>query len=155
VNSNGIIIDRKSLTVAHKYIYKKHHKVPGILVGVIPFLEYTKIVDKSTAKRIFESMCSTYKGNQQLKEDKANLLVQQYELFIMKDDQDIEVMCSRFQTLVSGLQVLNKSCTTLDHVKKILRSLPTKWRPKVTAIQEVEDLNKVSLENLISSLKNH
>jgi hypothetical protein len=40
-------------------------------------------------------------------------------------------------------------------VKKILRSLPPKWRPKVTAYQEAKDLDKVNLEDLISSLRSH
>jgi hypothetical protein len=44
----------------------------------------------------------------------------------MKDDEDIETMFARFQTLVSGLQVLKKSYIVPDHVKKILRSLPAK-----------------------------
>ncbi|WJX62100.1 hypothetical protein P8452_47132 [Trifolium repens] len=73
----------------------------------------------------------------------------------MKDGEDIEAMFSRFQILVSGLQVLDKSYTTTDHVRKILRSLPPKWRPKVTAFQEAKDLDQVSLEDLISSLKTH
>src|SRR4030042_4304965 len=73
----------------------------------------------------------------------------------MSEDETINVMFTRFQTLVSGLQVLKKSYTTPDHVKKILRSLPAKWRPKVTAIEEARDLNNLSLENLISSLKCH
>ena len=59
----------------------------------------------------------------------------------MKEDESIETMYSRFQTLVSGLQ--------------ILRSLPAKWRPKVTAIEEAKDLNTLSVEDLISSLKCH
>ncbi|MCI18691.1 aspartyl-tRNA synthetase [Trifolium medium] len=63
----------------------------------------------------------------------------------MKENEDIETMFARFQTLVSRLQVLKKSYTTSDHVKKILRSLPSKWRPKVTAIQEVKDLMTLSL----------
>src|SRR4030043_129142 len=73
----------------------------------------------------------------------------------MSEDETIDSMFSRFQILVSGLQVLKKSYTTPDHVKKILRSLPAKWRPKVTAIEEARDLNALSLENLISSLKCH
>jgi len=40
-------------------------------------------------------------------------------------------------------------------VNNILRSLPAKWRPKVTTIGEARDLNTLSLENLISSLKFH
>lgn len=71
-------------------------------------LKYTKIVDKSTSKSIFESLCSTYEGNKLVKEANANQLVHQYELFIMKEDEDIKTMYSRFQTLVSDLQLNDK-----------------------------------------------
>jgi len=40
-------------------------------------------------------------------------------------------------------------------VSKILRSLPARWRPKVTAIDEAKDLNTLSVEDLVSSLKVH
>jgi hypothetical protein len=126
-----------------------------MMTNAISHDEYLKIVDKRTAKSIWESLKSKYEGNKQVREAKANLLVHQYELFKMKDGEDIEAMFSRFQVLVSGLQVLDKSYTTTDHVRKILRSLPPKWRPKVTAFQEAKDLDLVSLEDLISSLKTH
>jgi len=44
----------------------------------------------------------------------------------MKEYEDIETMYSRFQILQSGLQVLKKSYVVVDHVKKILRSLPAR-----------------------------
>jgi len=56
---------------------------------------------------------------------------------------------------VYGLQVLRKSYVAPDHVKKILRSLPARFMPKVNATQEAKDLDKMSFENLISSLKSH
>ena len=40
-------------------------------------------------------------------------------------------------------------------MSKILRSLPARWRPKVTAIDEAKDLNTLSVEDLVSSLKVH
>ena len=73
----------------------------------------------------------------------------------MKKDESIEQMYSRFQTLVSGLQILKKSYVASDHVSKILRSLPARWRPKMTAIEEAKDLNTLSVEDLVSSLKVH
>ena len=73
----------------------------------------------------------------------------------MKDDESIEQMYSRFQTLVSGLQILKKSYVASDHVSKILRSLPARWRPKVTTIEEAKDLNTLSVEDLVNSLKVH
>jgi len=69
-------------------------------------------------------------------------------LFKMKDDESIEQMYSRFQTLVSGLQILKKNYVASDHVSKILRSLPARWRPKVTVIEEAKDLNTLVLKIL-------
>jgi len=64
-------------------------------------------------------------------------------------------MYSRFQTLVSELQILKESYVAFDHVSKILRSLPARWRPKDTIIEEAKDLNTLSVEDLVSSLKVH
>ncbi|MCI36403.1 aspartyl-tRNA synthetase, partial [Trifolium medium] len=64
-------------------------------------------------------------------------------------------MFTRFQSLVAGLRVLKKSYTTHDHVRKILRCLPERWRLKVTAIEEAQNLKTLSLEVLISNLKSH
>jgi len=104
---------------------------------------------------MFKSLYSSYEGNKKVQEAKAAMLVQQYEMFRMKENESIEAMYLRFQTLVFGLQILKKSYVAIDHVKKILRSLPAKWRPKVTTIVEARDLNTLSLEDLISSLKCH
>src|SRR4051812_37370013 len=73
----------------------------------------------------------------------------------MEDDEDIEKMFSRFQTLTAGLRVLAKGYTKADHVKKIIRSLPRRWGPMVTAFKIAKNLNEVSLEELISALRSH
>jgi len=103
----------------------------------------------------FASLYANYEGSKKIREAKALMLVHQYELFKMKDDECIEQMYSRFQTLVSGLHILKKSYVASDHVSKIPRSLPVRWRPKVTAIEEAKDLNTLSVEDLVSSLKVH
>lgn len=95
--------DRKDLPQAQKKVYRKHHRVRSILVDDLPHSECIKIIDKSTAKTIFNPLCDTYEGNQQVLEVKANLLIQRYKLFRMKKDEDIETIFSRFQVLVSGL----------------------------------------------------
>jgi len=155
LDEEGAALDRKAHTAEQKKLYKKHHTIRGILVAALPHKEYLKMSDKSTTKAMFTSLCSNYEGNKKVREAKVTILVHQYELFRMKEDESIETMYSRFQTLVSGLQILKKSYVASDHVNKILRSLPAKWRPKVTTIEEAKDLNTLSVEDLISSLKCH
>jgi len=83
--------------------------------------------EKSTAKAMFASLCANYEGSKKVREAKARMLVHQYELFKMKDDESIEQMYSRFQTLVFGLQILKKSYVTSYHASKILRSLHARY----------------------------
>ena len=73
----------------------------------------------------------------------------------MEDNETIENMLSRFQTLVTGLKVLNKEYSIIDHVKKIIRSLPKRWRPMATALKLSKDLNNTYLEELVSYLRGH
>jgi len=56
-------------------MYKKHHKIRGSLISVIPQAEYMKMSDKSTAKAIFASLCANYEGSKKGRESKALMLV--------------------------------------------------------------------------------
>ncbi|MCI42071.1 aspartyl-tRNA synthetase, partial [Trifolium medium] len=81
------IANRKLFTDEQKKQYKKHLKVKSILTKSISHSEFLKISNKSSAKFIWDSLCSTYEGNEQVQEAKANLLVHQYEMFKMKEDE--------------------------------------------------------------------
>lgn len=73
----------------------------------------------------------------------------------MEDNETIENMFSSFLTLVAGLKVLDKGYSTADHVKKIIISLPKRWRPTVTVLKLSKDLNNTTLKELVSSLRSH
>ena len=70
----------------------------------------------------------------------------------MKDNETVVEMITRFTDIVNGLEALGKTYNESKKVMKILRSLPSKWHTKVTAIQEAKDLTKLPLEELIGSL---
>jgi len=116
LDEEGAAIDRNKHTPAQKKLYKKYHKIRGILVASIPYTKYMKMSDKSTTKEMYASLCANYEGSKMVRETKATMLVHHYELFKMKDDESIEEMYSIFQTLVSGLQILKKSYVASDHM---------------------------------------
>src|ERR1044072_106045 len=152
-NAEGNAIPLSQMTDLQKKNFKNHYRARTILLNSISYLEYEKITNKETAKSIYDSLVMTHEGNNQVKETKALALLQKYEAFKMEDNESVEKMFSRFQILVAGLKVLNKGYNTADHVKKIIRSLPSKWRPMVTTLKVAKDLNSVSLEELICSLR--
>src|SRR3954468_2217591 len=115
VNASGAKMSRQEMSDDQKKQFKNHHKSRTILMNAISYSEYEKISNRETAHDIFESLKMTHERNTQVKETKALALIQKYEAFKMEDDENIEIMFSRFQTL------------TADHVKKIIRSLPRRW----------------------------
>ena len=59
-----------------------------------------------------------------MKKSKINLLVHNYELFSMKENETIVEMITRFTDIVNGLEALAKTYKESEKVMKILRSLP-------------------------------
>nr|XP_016449082.1 PREDICTED: uncharacterized protein LOC107774128 [Nicotiana tabacum] len=100
----------------------------------------------------------TYEGTNKVKETRINLLVWDYELFQMKDGESVEDMFSRFSKILGDLKYFGKPIKSGEHVRKILRSLPAIWQPKVIAL-ECQDLDKISYDELRGDLiafeKNH
>ncbi|GAV86729.1 UBN2 domain-containing protein, partial [Cephalotus follicularis] len=97
----------------------------------------------------------TYEGTNQVKESKISMLVHEYELFMMHDNESISDMFTRFTTIINSLKNLCKSYPSQELVRKILRCLPKSWTPKVTAIEEAKDLSTLPLEQLLGSLMTH
>jgi len=98
----------------------------------------------------------SYEGTSQVKETKINMLVHRYELFKMQPDESIREMFTCFTDITNNLKSIGKSYTNGKMVRKILRSLPkNKWGPKVTAIEEAQNLKTFALDDLLGKLMTH
>jgi hypothetical protein len=73
----------------------------------------------------------------------------------MNEEENIDEMYSRFTSIVNELRSLRKTYTTHDRIRKILRCLPSTWRPMVIAITQGKNLKSLALEDLTGSLKAH
>ncbi|GJZ16158.1 hypothetical protein Tco_0551835, partial [Tanacetum coccineum] len=91
--------------------------------------------------------------NNQVKDNKTDLLVQQYEQFVISEDESIDSAIARFNTNIASLKALDEGYSSKNYVKMFLRALHPKWRAKVTAIEESKDLTSLSLDELIGNLK--
>ncbi|XP_058776943.1 uncharacterized protein LOC131651291 [Vicia villosa] len=118
IDASGNINERKRMNDPQKKDYKNHHKTRTIILNVISYTEYEKLTNRDFAKSIFDSLKMIHVGNAQVKETKALALIQKYEAFKMEDDETIEDMFSRFQTLDAGLMILNKGDSTLYHQQR-------------------------------------
>ncbi|GJT36338.1 hypothetical protein Tco_0926757, partial [Tanacetum coccineum] len=106
-----------------------------------------------TAKEIWDTLLITHQGNSQVKNNKIDLIVQQYEQFTILEEESIDNAFARSITIITSLKALDEGFSSKNCVRKFLRALHLKWRAKVTAIEESKDLTSLSLDELIGNLK--
>ncbi|GKB64775.1 hypothetical protein Tco_0920961, partial [Tanacetum coccineum] len=71
-----------------------------VLYNALPKKEYERIFMCKTAKDIWQSLLITQQGNSQVKDNKINLLVQQYEQFTVLEEESIDSGFARFNTII-------------------------------------------------------
>nr|GEW67605.1 zf-CCHC domain-containing protein/UBN2 domain-containing protein [Tanacetum cinerariifolium] len=81
-----------------------------------------------TAKDIWQSLLITHQCNIQVKDNKIDLLVQQYEQFTIIEEEFIDSGFARFNTIITSLKALD---------------------------EESKDLSSLALDELIGNLKVH
>ncbi|GJT04059.1 hypothetical protein Tco_0838521 [Tanacetum coccineum] len=133
----------------------KNNEAKMVLYNALPKKEYERIFMCKTAKDIWQSLLITHQGNSQVKDNKIDLLVQQYEQFTILEEESIDSGFARFNTIITSLKALDEGFFSKNYVRKFLRALHPKWRAKVTAIKESKDLSSLALDELIENLKVH
>ncbi|GJU11536.1 hypothetical protein Tco_1133932 [Tanacetum coccineum] len=133
----------------------KNNEAKMVLYNAIPKKEYERVFMCKTATDIWQSLLITHQGNIQVKDNKIDLVFQQYEQFTILKEESINSDFVRFNTIITSLKALDEGFSSNNFVRKFLRALHTKLREKVTAIEESKDLSSLALDELIGNLKVH
>jgi hypothetical protein len=66
----------------------------------------------------------------------------------MKEDEDIATYFLRVDEIVNSIIGLGEEIEESIIVQKVLRSLPMRLNPKISALEERQDLNSISMDDL-------
>ncbi|XP_071699308.1 uncharacterized protein [Rutidosis leptorrhynchoides] len=120
-----ICIPEEEWTKEHKVDVGKNYEAKMTIFNTLPRKEYERVFMMGIAKEIWDN----------------------YE--------KIDSAYTRFNNICSSLKALGTIYTDKQYVRKFLRALPSRWRPKVTAIDESKNAEKLTLDELIGNLKVH
>ncbi|GJU57876.1 zf-CCHC domain-containing protein [Tanacetum coccineum] len=95
----------------------KNNEAKMVIYNALPRKEYERIFMCQTAKEIWDTLLITHQGNNQVKANKIDLLVQQYEQFMIPEEESIDNAFAKFNTIITSLKALDeesKNLTTLS-----------------------------------------
>ena len=108
-----------------------------------------------TAKEAWTILETTHEGTKKVKDMKLQMLTTRFEEFKMGDNESFNSFYGKLNEIVIVKLNLEEKIEDTKVVRKILRSLPESFHPKVTAIEESKDLDEIKIQELIESLQTY
>nr|GEV72297.1 hypothetical protein [Tanacetum cinerariifolium] len=128
----------------------KDNEAKMVIYNALPRKEYERIFMCNTAKEIWKTLLITHQGNSQVKGNKIDLLVQQYEQFFISEDESIDSAFARFNTIITSLKALDEERFKIVKAKVERKSIALKAK-KESSDEECSTSGSKDEEHAITS----
>jgi hypothetical protein len=127
---------------------ENNSKAINALLNGLSDTVFTKVAHCKSAKEIWDKLQNIYEGDSKVKATKLQTYIGQFEQLKMKEDEDITTYFLRVDETMNAIIGLGEEIEESVIVQKVLRSLPMRFNPKISALEERSDLNSISMDEL-------
>ena len=117
--------------------------------------EFKRISSTEVAKEAWTILETTYEGTKAVKTMKLKRITSSFEEIRMEEDETFDEFYAKLKDIVNSAFNLGECIVEFKIVRKILRSLPERFYAKITAIEEVKDIDQIPLTELVGNLQTY
>ena len=125
------------------------------LFSAITNEEFKKISFTETAKEAWTILLTTYEGTKVVKDSKFRRLTTSFEEIKMEEDESFNEFYAKLKDIVNLAFNLRETIPEPKIVRKVLRFMPERFYAKITAIEELKDIDKIPLTELVGNLQTY
>ena len=103
-------------------------------------------------KEVWEKIQSVYEGDDKVKKAKLQMLSAQFETLKIKEEEDVSSYFLRVDEIVNSTTRIGATVQDKSFVQKIMRTLPTRFNPKVSILKEKRDMDDLTKDELYGIL---
>lgn len=134
---------------------KKNLKAKNYLLQSIDKTTLKTIPQKETSKQIWDALKVRYQGNARVQRAHLQVLRRNFEILEMKPGETVTDYFARVMLVANDMRNCGEDMPDVKIVEKVLRTLSEKFNIVVCSIEESKDINRLSVEELQSSLLVH
>ncbi|KAJ9702803.1 hypothetical protein PVL29_004509 [Vitis rotundifolia] len=112
--------------------------------------EFRRIATCTSAKEAWDILQVTHEGTNAVKVSKLQMLTSRFKTIRMDDHETFGEFNAKLMDIVNSSFNLGEPISNSKVVRKILRSLPKRFRAKVTAIEESKDVDSLKIDELVA-----
>ena len=133
----------------------KDKKAMNILFNVLDKDMFDNVINCTISKEVWDTVLILCEETEQVRDNKIQLLIQQYEHFHFKQIKILSDTYNRFQKLLNALKLYGRAYSTKDTNIKFLRSLPKEWNLMTIFLRYSHEFKDYNLEKLYGVLKTY
>ena len=122
------------------------------LFSAVTNKEFKKISSIETAKEAWTILQTTYERTKVVKDSKLQRLTTSFEEIKVEEDESFNEFYVKLKDIMNLAFNLGETISEPKIVRKMLRSLPERFHAKITAIEELKDIFKIPLTELVGNL---
>ncbi|XP_043700212.1 uncharacterized protein LOC122650913 [Telopea speciosissima] len=122
------------------------------LIGSLVNNEFARVIGCTTSKEIWDKLKNIHEGDDKIREAKLQHHRNIFEGLKMFEAETVEQFMSRVNKIINSIRGLGEELKDTVVVKKILRSLPELYNPSASALEELKNLNTLSVDELHGTL---
>jgi hypothetical protein len=143
------------LTVVQTSTRLSNAKALHALCQALSPSKLAKISNSESAQEAWQILETTYEGTKIVKSATLQMLISKFEKIKMLEDETFNEFYTRISDLINSMVSLGKKVSDVKLIKKIIRSLPERFKIKVTTIEESKDLESMKIEKLVGSFQTY
>ncbi|VFQ95845.1 unnamed protein product [Cuscuta campestris] len=149
--------DWKIMMEAHLYAL---HDCMWMVLEDGPFktldpITFSRIKHLKTAMEIWQGLGKLCEGSEDLRKQKIEVLLEKFKSFKMLPGESFDMLDERFHKILNDLASLNHVLSPKEKNVRLLRSLPTEWYTKATAMEEGRNLENYTVQGLLDELRTY
>jgi hypothetical protein len=135
-----------------KLEFRFNAKEMNVILSELAKDKFVKAMQLESAKEMQDKLIRSYEGDEKVKDAKLQTHRLKFEQLKMTKDEIVSKYFLRFEELVNSMKGLREKIEDTFLVQKILRSVLDRFNPKFFAIEEMNDLKNMCIDQLLGAL---
>ena len=107
----------------------------------------------TAAKEAWDALQTTHEGTKTVETSKLQMLTTRFKELRMSEDESFDSFITKLSEILNSFHALGDPMSNVKIYRKVPRSLPQRFRPKVLAIEERPEVDDMSFEELVKKLQ--
>ncbi|KAF3637587.1 hypothetical protein FXO37_24840 [Capsicum annuum] len=137
----------------HREEVAKNFKALSCIQSALSEVIFTRVMTSETAKEAWDKLKEEFHGSDKIRQIKVINLRREFEILRMKDSEIIKEFSNKLVKVVNQIRLMGEKLTDSRIVEKVLVSLPERFEAKISSLEDLKDLTKLSPSKLVHALQ--